>query len=182
MEKFLKKTTISNMAYSILFMVIGATMYSSPVATLSLITYIIEVVLVVIGAITIINYVRVESVDDAFSCGFIQGLACILLALFLIANPKSIHSILPVVIGIWMVIGSFARIQVGIKLEKFNEKASVWYIIIAILMFTLGLVVICNPFKAATVIIQLLGIAIVAYSAFDIIENTSILRILNKKK
>ena len=81
-----------------------------------------------------------------------------------------------------MVIGSFARIQVGIKLEKFNEKASVWYIIIAILMFTLGLVVICNPFKAATVIIQLLGIAIVAYSAFDIIENTSILRILNKKK
>lgn len=180
MGEFLKKGTIINLVSTLLFLVIGIILVTSPVTTLNIITYIIEIILIVWGIITVINYVRVESKHDVFSFGFVQGVVCILLALFLIINPKIISTILPICIGIWMVFGSLSRIQVAIKLNAWGQKASGWYIFLAILMFAIGLVIICNPFRTAAIIVQMLGIGIITYSVFDIIESIGVIRFLDK--
>jgi len=180
MEEFLKKGTIINLISTLLFLVIGIILLTSPIITLNIITYSVEAILIIWGIITIVNYVRVESKHDVFSLGFVQGVVCILLALFLIVNPRIVTTILPISIGIWMVFGSLARIQVAIKLNAWGQKTSGWYIFIAILMFAIGLVIISNPFRTATLIVQMLGIGIVAYCVFDIIENIGTLRFLSK--
>ena len=79
-----------------------------------------------------------------------------------------------------MVFGSLARIQVAIKLNAWGQKTSGWYIFLAVLMFAIGLVVLCNPFKTAALIVQMLGAGIITYCIFDIIQNIGILRFLNK--
>ena len=180
MEDFLKKGTIVNMLSTILFLIVGIVLVTNPIITLSVVTYAIETILIVWGTITIINYVRVESKYDVFSLGFVQGVVCILLALFLIGNPNMLASILPICIGIWMVFGSLSRIQTAIKLSAWGQKTSSLYIFLAVLMFTVGLIIICNPFKTATIIIQVLGTGIIAYSILDIIESIGILSFLNK--
>lgn len=180
MEDFLKKGTIINLISTILFLIIGIILLTNPVMTLNIITYAVESILIVWGTIIIVNYVRVESKYDMFSFGFVQGVVCILLALFLIANPKIVTTILPICIGIWMVFGSLARIQVGIKLSSWGQRASVIYIFLAVLMFSIGLVIICNPFRTAALIVQILGGGIVVYSVLDIIESIGIIRFLNK--
>ena len=160
MENFLKKGTIINLISTILFLIIGIILLTSPTTILFTVTYAVESILIIWGAITIINYVRVESRHDAFSCGFMQGVVCILLALFLIGNPRIITTILPICIGIWMVFGSLSRIQVAIKLSEWGAKASAWYIFFTVGMFAVGITIICNPFKTATLIVQMLGIGI----------------------
>ncbi|MBQ8043460.1 MAG: DUF308 domain-containing protein [Clostridia bacterium] len=180
MEDFLKKGTIVNLISTLLFLVVGIILVTNPVITLNVVTYVVETILIVWGIITIINYVRVESRHDVFSLGFVQGVVCILLALFLIVNPNILIIILPVCIGIWMVFGSLSRIQIAIKLNAWGQRTSGWYIFLAVLMFAIGLVIICNPFKTATIIVQALGIGIIAYSVLDIIEAVGVLRFLNK--
>ena len=180
MSEFLKKGTIINLICAILFLIIGIILVTSPLTTLAIITYMVETILIVWGIVTIVNYVRVESKYDAFSYGFVQGVVCILLALFLIVNPQIITTILPICIGIWMVFGSLFRVQVAIKLSAWGQKTSGWYIFLAILMFAIGLIIICNPFKTAAVIVQMLGIGIIIYTIFDIIENIGIIKFVNK--
>lgn len=180
MEDFLKKGTITNLISTILFLIIGIVLVTSPVTTLAVITYVVEAILIIWGIVTIINYVKVESRYDVFSLGFVQGVVCILLALFLIVNPKIITTILPICMGIWMVFGSLSRIQIAIKLSAWGQRTSTWYIFLAILMFALGLVIICNPFETATLIVQMLGVGIIVYAVLDIIQSIGILRFLNK--
>ena len=180
MEEFLKRGTIINLISTLMLLVIGIILVKNPVITLNVVTYTVETLLVVWGIITIVNYVRVESKHDVFSLGFVQGVVCILLALFLIVNPGIIASILPICIGIWMVFGSLSRIQVAIKLNAWGQRASAWYIFMAVLMFAIGLVIICNPFKTAAIIVQALGYGVITYSILDIISGISVLRFLNR--
>lgn len=180
MEDFLKKATITNLISTLVFFVLGIILVAKPAATLSVITYLIEAVLIVWGTITIINYVRVESKYDVFSLGFVQGVVCILLAIFLIVNPKIIAVILPICIGVWMIFGSLSRIQIAIRLSSWGQKTSILHIVLALLMFALGLIILCNPFATATLFVKMLGIGIIIYSVLDIIQNIGILAFLNK--
>lgn len=181
MEEFLRKGTMINLVSTLTFLFIGIILVAVPEITLAIVSYAVEIVLIVVGIMTIINYLRVESKNDVFSLGFVQGVGCILLALFLIGHPKVIHTILPVVIGIWMVLGSLSRIQISIKLSAWGQKASITYIILAVLMFSVGLVVICNPFETAALIVQMLGIGMIVYSVFDIIESVVVINFLHSK-
>lgn len=180
MEDFLKKETIINLITTVVFLIIGVILYASPVKTISVMTYFIEALLIITGIITIINYIKVDVKHDVFSLGFVHGVVCILVALFLIVNPKIIATILPIVIGIWMVFGSLTRIQVAIKLSAWGSKTSIWYIIFAVLMFLIGIVCICNPFAASTVIVKMLGLGIVIYSIIDLIEEICFLSFIAK--
>lgn len=180
MEEFLKKGTMINLIFTLLFLVIGIILVTNPATTLTVVSYVIETMLILGGIITIVNYVRVESKHDTFSFGFVQGVVCILIALFLIMNPTIIVTALPICVGIWMIFGSLSRIQVAIRLNAWGQKASGLYIFLAVLMFAIGIVIICNPFKTAVLIVQMLGISIVVYSVFDIIQNIGIIRFLDK--
>ncbi len=179
MGEFLKRGTIINLLSTLMLLIVGIILVKNPIITLNIVTYIIETLLVVWGVITIVNFVRVESKHDVFSLGFVQGVVCILTALFLIINPGIIPSILPVCIGIWMVFGSLSKIQVAIKLNAWGQRTSGLYIILAIIMFAIGVAIICNPFKTATILIQALGFGIIIYSVLDIISGIGVLRFLN---
>lgn len=180
MEEFLKRGTIVNLISTLMLLIIGIILVKNPFITLNIVTYTVETILIVWGVITIVNYVRVESKHDVFSFGFVQGVVCILLALFLIVNPGILASILPICIGIWMVFGSLSRIQVAIKLNAWGQRTSTLYILLAVFMFAIGIIVICNPFKTAAIIVQALGLGIITYSVLDIISAIGVLRFLNK--
>lgn len=182
MEEFLKKGTIINLISTVLFLLVGIILLTSPETVLAMVVNIVEIILIVTGIITIISYVRVDSKNDVFSCGFAQGVICILLALFLITNPRVLINILPIVIGIWMVFGSLTRIQIAIKLDAWGQEANIWYIIFALLMFTVGVVIICKPFATAALMLQVLGAGIITYCLIDIIEAVSILYMLKNVK
>ena len=180
MEEFLKKGTMINLVATLLFFVIGVILVITPYSVLNLITYSIEVILILFGIVTVVNYIRVESKNDVFGFGFVQGVVCILIAIFLIINPEIIITILPICIGIWMVFGSLYRMQIAVRLNAWGKRASLIYILLSILMFAMGFVIICNPFKTAAVIVQMLGGGIIIYSVLDIIQIIGIMRFLNK--
>ena len=181
MKDFIIKESKIDLITSIICVIIGLILALMPAETLNFITYIIEGVFILIGTITIFNFLKVDSKKDILSIGFIQGVACILIAIFLIINPTLLVSILPICIGIWMVIGSLKKLQLIFKLGSVDVKVNFWYIMLAILMLTIGIVAIVNPFETAMFIVRMLGIGIACYSMLDLIENISILRAIKKE-
>ena len=180
MSEFLRKGMRVNLISALLFLVIGIVLVTIPETTLAVISYSIEMILIIWGIITIINYLRVESKYDVFGMGFVQGVICILIAVFLIINPLIITTILPICIGIFMIFGSLSRMQVAIRLNVWGQKPCRLNMFLAIVMFTVGLVIICNPFRTAAFIVQILGMGIIIYAVLDIIQSVGIIRFLDK--
>ena len=180
MKEFLLKETKIDLFSAVIYFFLGTVIACAPTETINLVTYLIEAFFIIIGVITIINFIRVSSKNDILSIGFIHGVACILIAIFLIMNPALLVSILPFCIGIWMFIGSLKKLQLIMKLGDIGVKVSFWYIIFAILMLTISFIAIFNPFETAALIVRMLGIGIVIYSIFDLFENISVIRFLKK--
>lgn len=180
MREFLEKETKLDLIGAVIYVILGVVIACMPTETLNLMTYLIESFFIIIGIITIINFIKVSSKNDIFSMGFIHAVACILIAVFLILNPTLLVSILPVCIGIWMLIGSLKKLQLIMRLGSIGVKVNFLYIIFAILMLTISVVAILNPFETAALIVRMLGIGIVVYSIFDLFENVSILKYIKK--
>lgn len=176
MEKLLKRTVLTNLISSILFIFVGIVLFYYPTTMLSLMSYIVEVILIVIGIITLTNYIFVETKYNMFSYGFVYGVVCIILALFLITNPNTLVTVLSTILGIWMIFGSFNKIQFGLKLNSMGKNIGILNITLALLMFCCGLLIVCNPFEVARIIIQSLGIIVVIYSVIDIIQSITLIK------
>lgn len=146
-------------------------MFFVPEITIDVISIVLQILLALTGIFTIINYVRAERVYKISNYGFIYGVTCVLLALFLIANENMAAIFIPISIGVWMIFGSLLKIQFCFSLK--NGVYSLSCLIGALLMFTIGILVISNPFELMVVIIKIMGIMIFVYSSIDLIETIS---------
>jgi len=178
MNIFFKTSMWIGIVFSILFIALGLLMFFLPLITIEIISIIIEALLMSLGILTIVNYVRAESVHKASNYGFIYGIMCILLSLFLIANPNIAISIVPISMGIWMVLGSLIRMQFCFSLK--SDKITFLYLIGTLIMFTCGIAVLANPFNTAILVVKALGMLIMIYSVIDLVETVSLKRFLDK--
>lgn len=178
MKEFFKKSINYNLICSILFLVAGGIMFFKPVCMIGWAILIIAILLVIMGVTIITNYIKSEKEHEMFSYNFTYGITCILLALFLILNPNTVIAVLPVIIGIWMIIGSLIRLQICFSIK--DNKNAIIYIIGALIMFTCGVAIVCNPFKAILITVKVLGGVLFVYSFTDIIESILIKKYIDK--
>ena len=96
------------------------------------------------------------------------------MGVIVIYNPEAIASIIPIIIGIGIVISSATKLQYAIELKE--NLSSQWKttMIISIISAICGVILICNPFKGAVVIMQIIGGFIIVYSILDIISTITI--------
>lgn len=180
MQELLKNKTKASIVCDLIFLILGIILLISPTTVIYTVTNVVEAVLIIYGIVTVSNYLRIESKEDIFSFGFVQGALCILIAIFLIANPSILINILPVTLGIWMIFSSLTKIQVAIKLSAWGQKTSIWHVFLAILIFTIGIILVCNPFNIVKLVVELIGISLIFYSVIDIIESIGVIIFLNK--
>ena len=178
MKDFLKKETKLDLFSGIIGLIIGFILMLIPVEILHIIAYFIEMFFILMGIITVIDFMRVDSKEDFFSFGFIQGMSYILISIFLILNPNLLIVILPVGIGLWMIIGGLKKVQMMLKLSSLGFKVKYMNIIFVILMFTIGIFSIFNPFETV-MMIAMLGIGIFIYNFLNIIEDIRLIKFLN---
>ena len=104
----------------------------------------------------------------------VYGTVTIILGVIVIYNPEAIASIIPIIIGIGIVISSATKLQYAIELKDNLNGQWKTTLIFSIVSAICGVVLICNPFKGAVIIMQIIGGVIVAYSILDIISTITI--------
>ncbi len=160
----------SSLITSIVLVVIGVFLIVKPEEILSLISIIIGIGLVVMGIFGVVNFIKDIQDNNPMSLDLIYGALCLIVGSVLITNTKIVGSILPIVLGIWMVINSIIKAQYATILKEDNNREWQLTLIISILTLVCGILFIFNPFKGAAVLTQIIGTILVIYSVMDIIN------------
>lgn len=176
MNKIFKSSLFSSVGLAILGLLL---IFQSEITIVS-ISYIIGAVLVALGALAAINYVKSKETNNRKEMDIVYGTVCIVLGILVICNPQGIASLLPFIIGLVIIITSATKLQYGVELKRQNSNLWKTTVILSIITMLCGVLLIFNPFQGAIFITKVVGILILIYAILDIISTISIKRTVNK--
>lgn len=179
LKKEISKLWWNSMFTSIIFLIVGIMLILKPAEIITMISMIVGIGIMIVGIFAFVKYFKMRE-KDTFHFDFVYGTICIVSGVLLVFNPEAVASILPLVLGVWMIINSINKIEYIFSLKKYKDQT--WFITVVLTVFTLacGILFIFNPFKGAAILTQILGSVITVYALMDII-NAFIIRKSVKK-
>lgn len=174
-KKQINKLWVGSLFTTLLFIIVGILLIIKPEQIITMISMIIGLSILVVGIFAFVKYFRGQKTQTGFSFDLIYGTICAVSGSLLILNPKAVASVLPLILGVWMLFNSISKIGYVLDLKKQAGKEWISPFILTTLTLMCGILFIFNPFKGATIITQILGSTLVFYSLIDLI-NSFILR------
>jgi len=174
----LKSMFRTSIIVSLALILVGIFLIVSPETTLSFVSYGTGIILLITGLIPTINFFINKENQKYLDISFIFGIIFIIVGIVIIINPKIVASIVPLLIGIWMIINGVIKLYYSILINKAVKSIS--SIIISLLILVCGLLLVLNPFGGAVTLTVIIGIFLVVYSILDLAE-CIIIYVSNKK-
>lgn len=175
MKVEIKKVIWPSLLSSIFLLLLGLLLFFKSSETLIGISYLVGGVLLALGVIAIINFLRNKTKDIFIQLNIVYGIVSIVAGMFLITVPEFIGSIIPIVVGIAVIISSSFKVQQALVLKNLDNKYFLPSLIMAILCLVCGVIILFNPFTSAVVVTQIIGLFMIIYAILDIV-NSFILR------
>lgn len=172
----LKNMYRTSLLFSIILFFVGLFLVMKAETTLNVISYIVGVMLILWGIIPVITFFSNKENNSYLNSGFILGVFSLIIGVIVIINPKIIASIIPFVIGIWMIINGVTKLYYSLMLNK--EKNASVAIGISLAILVCGIFLVANPFKGAEILTQIIGASIMVYAVLDIVECFTIKKVI----
>ena len=170
MFKFISKIMKLSIISSLVLVAFGILLIVQSEATILAISYIIGALLIAVGVIAGINFIKEMKETTRNELEIIYTLVCVILGIIVIKNPEAIASIIPLVIGFIIVVNSATKLQYSIELRKANNELWLSTLILSIVMLVCGIVLIFNPFEGAVFLTRIVGIFILVYAVLDLVS------------
>ncbi len=170
LKKDFNKIFTTSILTSVVFAFLGIFLLAKPDTTIRIISYTLGILIILLGAVSFGKYFSDKKRSLDFN--LIYGVLSMIMGLVIILNPNALATIIPFVLGFWMVINGIIKIQYSLDLKKYDNNAWTPTLVIALLILIWGLILVFNPFGGAIAITQLIGIFIIVYSILDIVEST----------
>ena len=167
----IKKVIWPSLLSSIFLLLLGLLLFFKSSATLMGISYLVGGVLIAVGIIAIINFLRNSTKDIFVELNIVYDIVSIVAGLFLITVPEFIGSIIPIVVGIAIIISSSFKVRQALILKNFESKYFWPTLIMAIICLICGIVILFNPFTSAVVVTKIIGLFMIIYAILDIINS-----------
>lgn len=166
-NSILKKTAWTGIAESLALIIIGVLLIACADVIVKVLAYIIGVFFVVKGGCQIVNYFMVKGQNDFLNSELLIGIISALIGVVALVMGPELLGVFRIVIGIWIIYESLARISLAIKLNA--AGIIVWKYIVAfsILMLVLGIFVTFNN----GAVFQLIGWLMVIAGVVSIISD-----------
>lgn len=175
MDRLMKKYLKSSIVTSTIIIILGILLVFQSETTIMMISYVIGGVLVAIGALALIRYVKNgDSPILRNELDIVYGIVTIIFGIIIIKNYQAIASIIPAVIGIAIIINSASKLNYAFQLK--TDENNMWKttMIISIISTIFGVILLFNPFEAALGIMKVIGIFIIVYAILDLISTMAI--------
>lgn len=167
-KKKFKSMYRTSIIFSIILFLVGLFLLMKPEITLHAISYFVGIVLIIWGIIPIITFFSNKDKENYLEFSFICGVFSLLFGIIVMINPNIIGSIIPFLIGTWMIINGIIKLSYALTINK--ESSATSSIIISVIILICGLLLIFNPFGGAIMLTKLIGIFVIVYSVLDLIE------------
>ncbi|MCI8384511.1 MAG: hypothetical protein HFJ33_06625 [Clostridia bacterium] len=164
MEKFLKKSSWSDIVVSVLFMIFGFILIAQPEFVKSMISFLLGSIVIVIGVLKGIDYFASGKQDYYLLSVAIVAMIAGIVILFC---ADIITSIFRILIGLWIVYSGLINLQTTIVWK--NHQSRLWFLtlILAIATILAGVYILVTN----GAMLQIVGAIIVGYGIMNMIEN-----------
>lgn len=159
--KELKAMKWDALLMAVLYIVLGIVVLVLPETTAKTLGYLVGVVLILAGAVSMICYLLRDAHQNYYHNDFVSGLVGIALGCLVLYKVELIISLIPFILGLLVVVSGCSKLQDVIDMKRLDYGNWIAMLVLAIVNLALGIILICNPFKAATLLFRLIGLGLV---------------------
>lgn len=174
MAKKAQKSELPSIVVSLILFIIGLLLLLYSDTIIKMVSIVLGIVLIVAGIVMIVRYFKEENRTLLTGFNFGYGVISMIAGSALILNPTIVGSLLPFVIGIWVIISSIMRLEGVFYLKQTGSDKWVTPLILAIISLICGILCVFGPFLVASIIVQFIGIIVMIYAVVDIINGISV--------
>lgn len=155
---------------SFVYIVFGLVLLFWPAMSLKTICLAFGIITIIFGIVHLIGYFVKDNLTAVFRYDLVIGVIGVGIGIFVLIKPEFIISILPIAAGIFILFSSIMKFQNAMDLKRLEFER--WWGVLGFAVTTtiLGIVLIINPFKVATVLVQFLGISLVIDGCLNLVS------------
>ena len=165
MIKKLNNIISVSMIGSLIVAMLGLIIVIFPNVSMSIISYTLAFSFIILGLFLVIKFNN-NVILDFLSIGIID----IVLGIILIIYPKTLETIIPIILGIWMIISSIFKIKLAVVLKNVNNNVWLVILLLNVLIIFCGIGLVINPEVGALTITTMIGFLMIVYSVSDLAD------------
>ena len=147
--KLLKQLKWDTLLMGVLYILLGIVALVIPETMEKLLGFLIGVVLIIAGAVSMISYLLRDAHQNYYHNDFLHGLLGILLGIVVLYKVDFIISLVPWLLGILVLVSGLSKLQDVIDLRRMEYGNWVFMLVLAIINIAFGLILIFNPMAVA---------------------------------
>ena len=146
---------------SLVYLVVGLVLLFFPKLTTELFCTVIGVALLLFGGVTILSFFLRRGSDSGFSsvAELVLGVLGALVGLFFLTHPAFLLSIIPTVLGIYIIVDGLVNLKRGLDLRSKGYAGWTTTLVMSIITLVLGALILWNPFAVGLTLWRIVGIA-----------------------
>ena len=180
--KMLKELKWEAILTGVLYILLGIVALVVPETMQKTLGYVIGIVLIVAGLISIICYLLRDAKENYYHNEFVFGLVGMVLGAAVLYKVEVIISLIPFILGILVLFSGCSKLQDAIDLKRLGYGRWIGMLVVAVINIILGIVLICNPFQAAIVLFRVLGVGLIISGVSDCFSTIYFARKFHKFK
>ena len=161
MKEKWKQFRVWAMVISICMLVLGVLTLIWPRISAVAVCYILGVMCIGAGVYEIVRYFELGFVGLLFQHDLVLGIFSILAGVLLIIHPIGAAAFLPIVAGIYIVMGSIFDIQISVEMRRMGIKNWIPSLILGIVGAIFAFFLILNPFDGVTALMIYVGVSLI---------------------
>ena len=175
LKEYIKKYEKSSIISSILMIVMAILLMLKPTAILNTIITIFGLIILAQGIISLILYFIAGKEERAFSNALVEGILFTVVSILILKNKEFMLSIMPVIVGMWIIIKSIVKLQLSFNMKAMNEKSWI-LILISLITLLIGIIALINPFEIMVTVTILAGGMLLGTGIIDLLESICIIK------
>ncbi len=170
LRKIFKEMKWEALSTGVLYIVLGVMALALPEAMEKILGYMIGVVLIVGGAVSMISYLLRDAHQNYYHNDFLHGLIGIAAGILVLAKMDIIIGLISFLLGVLVLVSGCSKLQDVIDMKRLECGNWIIMLIIAAVNVGFGILLICNPFSWTILLFRLLGIGLILSGAVDCVS------------
>lgn len=165
--KFFRELKWDALLTGILYILLGIVALVIPETMERTLGYLLAVVLILAGAVSMIGYLLRDAYQNYYHNDFLHGLLGIGAGILVLFKVDLIIALIPFLLGILVLVSGCSKLQDVIDMKRMGYGNWVIMLVFAVCNVVLGILLMCNPFKSAVLLFRLIGIGLIFSGVTD---------------
>ncbi len=163
LEKFLKRSSWTDIVISIIFLLFGVLLIVKPNETLDAVSVILGIVFISMGVLKLVEYYTSDTKEDYL---LTIALIAVIFGVIILFASDAILSLFRIILGIWIIGAGTMDLQIILSWKQVKSPYWIISLLFSILVMFAGVIILINQ----NIVLTTLGIIIVVYAILDIID------------